>query len=67
MHVALLPDRCAGHARCHAHNSDLYPLDDEGFVLLPAVPEGRLVPAELQDQARAGARACPEGAIQLEE
>jgi ferredoxin len=40
----------------------LYELDSEGYCSV----DGKLVTAELQKQARLGARSCPEKAITLE-
>ncbi len=53
--------RCAGHARCNVLAPDVYPLDDAGYNAV----EDMAVPAELQEQAVAGARTCPEQAISL--
>jgi ferredoxin len=51
--------KCVGHARCNATAPDVYDLDDDGYVV---PPEGD-VPADLENQARAGADACPERAL----
>ncbi|MGW2824361.1 ferredoxin [Streptomyces sp. NPDC001443] len=53
---------CSGHARCAATAPDLYRLDDNGYAL----PVEAGVPADLEQQAREGARACPEHAITIE-
>jgi ferredoxin len=53
-------DLCRGHAQCAAAAPDVYPLDDSGYCDLPAHSE---VSADLADQARRGARQCPEEAI----
>jgi ferredoxin len=53
--------------RCHVNGEDVYPIDEEGFVILPSAPEWKEVPDHLVDQARAGARSCPERAIVLDE
>ena len=31
MKLWLLPERCAGHALCHAVDSTMFPLDDSGY------------------------------------
>ena len=54
---------CAGHALCAAKAPDVYTLDDDGFCN----SDGALVPPELGEQARLGAKHCPEGAITLVE
>jgi ferredoxin len=45
---------------------DFYELDEEGFNVLRDRPE-MTVPRELEDEARVGCDACPEGAITLTE
>ena len=52
---------CAGHALCAARAPDVYRLDDEGYCC----SDGQLVPPHLEEQARLGARHCPEAAILL--
>jgi len=63
--MRILVDRsvCAGHALCAAQAPDVYQLDDEGFCS----SDGAFVPVHLQEQARVGARHCPEAAIVLQE
>jgi ferredoxin len=61
--ISLRPGICSGHARCHAIAPALFPLDDEGYVALHAT----VVPPGLEALARAGADACPERAILIEE
>ena len=51
--------KCVGHARCNATAPEVYELDDDGYV----VPPRGDVPAALENQARAGADACPERAL----
>jgi len=50
---------CSGHARCAMTGPDFYELDADGYS---AITE-KDVPPGLEDQARRGARACPERAI----
>jgi ferredoxin len=63
VHIRVDPQLCTGHALCHLHGPDVYVLDDLGYN----TTNRRDVPAELWEQARRGAQACPEGAIALEE
>jgi ferredoxin len=53
--------KCSGHAQCAANGPDLFELNDDGYVL----PMDNDVPAHLEEQARAGASACPERAIEI--
>ena len=59
MRVRIDPNRCTGHAKCWAAVPELFEVDDEGFgfVILDVVP------AELEDRARAAIQNCPERAI----
>lgn len=56
---------CTGHARCYALYDGVYDTDELGFNLYKGsefeVPEGR------EEEARKGAAACPERAIEIEE
>ena len=52
---------CSGHARCAAVAPRVYVLNDDGYNDTPET----VIPAELEDEARRGARACPERAITL--
>ena len=61
MRVAVDRELCLGHALCNAFGPDVYRLDDEDRCL----PLDKAVPAELESQAEAGARACPEHAISV--
>ena len=61
MKIAVDPKLCSGHAQCNAHAPDVYELDDSGYCLIREAE----VPPALEDQARAGASACPEGAITI--
>lgn len=53
---------CAGHGQCAATSPGIFVLDDSGFVL----PVGDVAPEDAED-AREGAAACPEGAIEVVE
>lgn len=59
--VSLDAELCMGHTLCSVAGPDVYDLDDEGHCL----PRRIEVPTELEDQAVAGADACPERAITL--
>jgi ferredoxin len=63
MRVRVDEHLCSGHALCKSHGPDVYVLDELGYNKTPADD----VPAELWEQARRGALACPESAITLEE
>ena len=52
---------CAGHARCNEKGPDVYKLDDMGYCVLQSAK----VPPGLEEQARAGAENCPEGALKI--
>ncbi len=54
---------CAGHARCAAIAPALFELDDGGYIAHDEIE----VPPGMEDQARRGARACPERIITIEE
>jgi ferredoxin len=64
MKVRVDTEHCQGHARCHSVAPRVYFLDDLGFNALVGETE---VPVSLEDDARAGAAACPERAIQITE
>lgn len=59
MRVTVDDKLCMGHTLCSVTGPDVYDLDDEGHCL----PLATEIPAELEDQAVAGADACPERAI----
>jgi ferredoxin len=54
-------DRCEGHGMCVATAPEVYDLDDDAIVLVLHEP----VPPDLEDQAEAGAQACPVAALRL--
>lgn len=63
MKVRLQPNKCAGHARCHAVDPELFPIDDDGYSVLVSRP----VAAGDEQTTRLGVGACPELALTLEE
>lgn len=54
---------CSGHGACAAEGPSVYTLDDAGFNAVVATEVE--VPAGLEDQAMAGAEACPDQAIRI--
>jgi ferredoxin len=58
--ISIDRSKCCGYTLCATEGVDVYSIDDEGYAVAPAS-----VPAELEDQARRGAAACPESAIIL--
>jgi ferredoxin len=63
MKVHVDADLCTGHGRCYALAPEVYDADDQGHCVV------RLddVPSALEEQARGGARNCPEGALIVED
>ena len=62
MRVDVDMQACAGHGQCAATSPGVFVLDDDGFVQ----PVGD-IGADAVDDAREGAAACPEGAIEVVE
>lgn len=63
MIVTVDSQRCMGHGQCYAHGPDVYQPDDEGFCIV-VQPD---VHGDDLKQAIAGAEACPESAIAVNE
>lgn len=61
MRVHVDAERCQGHGMCSFHGPDVFQLDDLGYSKAGT----RDVPAGLEEQARRGARGCPERAIDI--
>jgi ferredoxin len=59
--INVIEGKCVGHARCAAVAPEVYVLDEDGYLDLP---EKSVLP-EIEGQARRGARACPERAINV--
>jgi ferredoxin len=57
-------EKCQGHNRCYAIAPELFDVDDLGFAT--ELNDG-VVPADLEDKARAAAANCPEFAISIME
>jgi ferredoxin len=62
MRVVIDHDRCSGHGRCYALASALFVDDDAGYGL--TIADGS-VSADLLDDARRAASACPERAVRI--
>jgi len=63
MRISVDAEQCNGHGRCYTISPDVYAPDDEGFCA--GRGRSREIPAGLEAAARAGAQACPEGAITI--
>lgn len=63
MKISLDGTKCAGHARCYAVDSELFPIDDSGYSTL----QTHDVAAADEALVREGAEACPERALIMEE
>jgi ferredoxin len=61
MKIKVDRERCFGHAMCVARAPQVYKIDDDGYC----ISDGEHVPEKLEQQARRGADACPEGCITL--
>lgn len=55
--------RCCGYGLCAAICPSIYKLDDDGLVYV----DSKIVPVELEEEAREGVAACPAEAIWLED
>jgi ferredoxin len=63
MRISVDAEQCNGHGRCYTISPDVYAPDDEGFCA--GRGRSRQIPAGSEAAARAGAQACPEGAITI--
>jgi ferredoxin len=61
MKVRINPDKCTGHGQCAANASEVFELDDLGY----AIPFDTVVDPQSEEQARLGAAACPERAVEI--
>ena len=57
--------QCVGHGRCYTVSPEVFEPDDEGFCADRDLT--REIPAGRHADARAGAQACPAGAITMTE
>ncbi len=62
--VRIDPEKCQGHARCHALAADLFELDEFGSARVRG--SGRIPPA-IEDQAWIARANCPELAVEIGE
>lgn len=62
MKVSVNRDLCSGHAMCVVYCPEVFSSDDHGFCVV----ENADVPSDLEDKARTGVMACPEGALRIE-
>lgn len=65
MRISVGAEQCVGHGRCYTVSPDVYEPDDEGFCADRG--HEREIPGDLAAPARAGAQACPAGAITMTE
>lgn len=63
MKIRVRPDLCCGAGLCAMTAPNVFQLDEHGYNMM----DGGLVPAGREEEARVGASACPETAIQLSE
>jgi ferredoxin len=59
MKITVDRERCTGHGRCYSLAPEVYEPDDDGYCQHAA----SITSAALAEQARVGARNCPEDAI----
>jgi ferredoxin len=64
MKIAIDAERCQGHGRCWESAPELVEDDEAGYGV---VRGDGTVPAEFEDKARTAFRACPEGAVTLQD
>jgi ferredoxin len=62
--VRIDPEKCQGHARCHALAPELFELDEFGNAL---VRDSGHVPSALEDKAWIARANCPELAVEIVE
>jgi ferredoxin len=65
MRISVDAGQCIGHGRCYTVSPEVFAPDDEGYCA--GRGSSADVPAGREAAARAGAQACPEGAITLTE
>ena len=63
MKVIVHKEKCQGHTVCMLGAPDVYELNDDGFNVMDPFE----VAPGLEEQARKGAKACPEMAIEIVE
>ncbi|WFU18147.1 ferredoxin [Bradyrhizobium sp. CB3481] len=60
--VKIDPDKCQGHARCHALAAELFELDELGNARVRGSGQ---IPAALEDRAWIARVNCPELAVEI--
>ena len=65
MKLRIDSDNCTGHGRCYALAPDLFDADDAGYGWVK--DKGKVVPDELEDQAKLAVANCPERAIYIDD
>lgn len=65
MRISVDAEQCIGHGRCYAVSPQVYAPDDEGYCADRG--GSRDIATGLEVAARAGAQACPAGAIDFTE
>ena len=61
MQVIIDLDKCCGHARCNAVDSEIFQLDESGYALHADID----IPPGAEGKARQAVTECPERAISL--
>ena len=61
MQVIIDLDKCCGHARCNAVDSEIFQLDESGYALHADID----IPPGAEGKARQAVTECPERAIRL--
>ena len=61
MKVSIDLDKCCGHARCNAVDSELFQLDESGYALHADID----IPPGAEAKAHQAVAECPERAISL--
>lgn len=64
MQVEVDLNLCQGYGVCAQIAPEVFPLDDDGYALVPA---GTTVPAGMEDKVREAAEACPAIAVLIAE
>jgi ferredoxin len=63
MKIRIDKAKCVGNARCAAVSTELFQLNDEGYIAVEEID----VPPGMEELARRGARACPERVIVIDD
>ena len=63
MKVTVDSGRCMGHGQCYSWGPEVYQSDDQGYCVVPVAE----ITGDRVAQAIAGAEACPESAITIDD